>query len=314
MRRPEEFKGTCMTGLRVWLWCGIVAGVALGATPSFAKDRAFDRDWRTGVTVAPGAMTWTSENFADKKHLISEVAGSLGKTCTDNYAFLGWAVGNGGPPAIMAATRKNYETSGFSIEQKPGSIDTDTIWIAHNDAREAVILWSAVAGSTIYLSCLTAGGPAADPDKPLYLGILSALGLGGLLGGFWLLRRVRTLGAAALAWPSVAGVVTSSAIQEYKTKGGKQFIAKVAYDYSVGGTSYAGDRLRFGNFSGPLAKAEADVAKYKAGAPVEVRYDPNSPQTSVIEAGTAGISVLGLVLAITGGLLLAVAGLIAFIA
>ncbi len=28
------------------------------------KDRPFDHDWRTGVTVAPGAMTWTDDNLA----------------------------------------------------------------------------------------------------------------------------------------------------------------------------------------------------------------------------------------------------------
>ncbi len=62
-----------------------------------------------------------------------------------------------------------------------------------------------------------------------------------------------------------------------------------------------------------LANAEADVAKYAAGAPVEVHYDPAKPQTSTLEAGQSGLSVRGLVLAIMGAALTALAGLLYFI-
>lgn len=292
----------------------LLALMVVGAAPGWATDRPMDRDWKTGVAVAPGAQTWTADNIANKKNLIRDVAGSEDKTCLDHYAFLGWGVGHGGPGPIMQATRANYEKAGFTVEQKQGSIATDTIWHVRSDARSAVILWGAVDGSTIYLSCLTSGAPAANPEKALYLGLLSALGLAGLLGGWWLFHRVRALGKASLAWPSVAGVVKSNAIQSFKTKGGKQFMAKIAYSYDVDGTAYAGDRLRFGHYAGALAAAEADAAKYAVGAPVEVRYDPKQPQTSVLEAGVTGSSVLGLVLAITGGLFLVIVGIIAVVA
>ena len=39
-------------------------------------------------------------------------------------------------------------------------------------------------------------------------------------------------------------------------------MAKVAYDYTVDGTPTSGDTVRFGNYAGALATAEADVAKY----------------------------------------------------
>lgn len=171
---------------------GLVVLVSLAPAASHAKDGPVDRDWRTGVTVSPGAMTWTSDNYANKKQLINEVATSQGKVCTDNYAFLGWAIGNGGPQVIVQTTRANYEKDGYAITQKPGHLDTDIVWIAQKEGREAVILWSAVAGSTIYFSCLTAGAPAANPERPLYyLGILLAIGLGASLAGWWLFRRVR---------------------------------------------------------------------------------------------------------------------------
>ncbi len=88
-------------------------------------------------------------------------------------------------------------------------------------------------------------------------------------------------------------------------------MAKVSYTYDVDGTAHAGDRLRFGHYAGALAAAETDAAKYAVGAPVEVRYDPRKPQASVLEAGVAGISVLGLVLAITGAVVLGIVVLIA---
>lgn len=174
---------------KFWFVC--FAFLALGILPGAAADAPIDQDWRTGVTVAPGAMTWTADNLANKKQLIGEVAAAHGKACSDNYAFLGWAIGHGGPKAIIDATRQNYEKDGYSITQKPGSLDTDIVWIAQKDAREAVILWSAVHGSTIYLSCITAGAPAAASNWWLYLGILLGIVAAVLLAGVWLYRRGR---------------------------------------------------------------------------------------------------------------------------
>ncbi len=132
-----------------------------------AADRPTDRDQATGVTVAPGAQTWTSDNFAEKKQLINDIAVAEGKACSDNYAFLGWPPGSGGgTDVIMLTTRASYEAAGFTVVQKQGHVSTDTIWtVANKDGRQAVILWGAVTGSTIYLACLTGGTPAANPDK-----------------------------------------------------------------------------------------------------------------------------------------------------
>ena len=276
-----------------------VLGLALGLSGAHAADRPFDHDWRTGVTVAPGAMTWTDDNLQHKEALIRDIATARGKTCT-HYAFLGWPPGSGGGSVILPQTRKNYEAAGYTVEEKPGDLPTDTIWTVASSDREALILWGSFSGSTIYMSCLTSGEPAPSAEKSLYVGVLLALGLAGLLGGLWLIRRVRALGAASLTWPSTAGTIKASSVEAYRTQGGKQYLAKVAYDYAVNGAPYSGDRVRFGHRAGALAAAEADVAKYAAGAPVEVRYDPAKPQTSTLEGGQGGISVGGIVLAIMG--------------
>jgi len=168
-----------------------VMWLAAACAPAFADERPVDRDWRTGVAVAPGATTWMNDHIANKQQLINETAAAQGKTCTDKVAFIGWGIGNGGPGVIIPKTRESYEKAGYSVEPLKGTGATDTVWIVRNQDREAVVLLDSVAGSTIYLSCLTAGTPAADPDKPLYLGVLAGLGLGALLAGLWLGRRVR---------------------------------------------------------------------------------------------------------------------------
>ena len=149
-------------------WCAL-SGAAI------AEDRPIDRDWRTGVTIAPGAKTWTADNYKQKQNLINETATARGKTCSD-YAFIGWPPSAGDIQEIMATTRKHYETDGWAVVQTQGDISTDTIWTARKDGREAVIMWGGVMGSTIYLSCLTAGSPPSDPIRTLLVGILLAIG------------------------------------------------------------------------------------------------------------------------------------------
>lgn len=140
----------------------IAFAFAIGPPPAAAQDHPSDRDRGTGVVVAPGASTWTAEAYTQKQSLMRETAATLGKTCTD-YAFLGWPPAAGGASKVITATRGNYEAAGYAVQEKPGQIPTDTLWIVGKEVREAVILWSNVADSTIYLSCLTAGAPASDP-------------------------------------------------------------------------------------------------------------------------------------------------------
>lgn len=179
-------------------WCALSAS-------AMAEDRAIDRDWGTGVTVAPGAKTWTADNYEQKQGLINETATARGKTCT-HYALIGWPSAAGDIQEILATTRKNYETDGWSVTQTQGEISTDTIWTVRKDGREAVILWGGVMGSTIYLSCLTAGSPASDPIQTLFVGILLAIGLGCLGAGLWLIQRQRAHGGVSVAGVVLAGV------------------------------------------------------------------------------------------------------------
>jgi hypothetical protein len=183
-------------------WCALSAS-------AMAEDRPTDRDWGTGVTVAPGARTWTADNYKQKQGLINEMATARGKSCS-HYAFIGWPSAAGDIQEILATTRKSYETDGWSVAQTQGEISTDTIWTVRKGDREAVILWGGVMGSTIYLSCLTAGSPASDPIQTLFVGILLAIGLGCLGAGLWLIQRQRASGGVSVVGVVLAGVGTAA--------------------------------------------------------------------------------------------------------
>ena len=183
-------------------WCALSAS-------AMAEDRPTDRDWGTGVTVAPGARTWTADNYKQKQGLINEMATARGKSCS-HYAFIGWPSAAGDIQEILATTRKSYETDGWSVTQTQGDIPTDTIWTVRRGDREAVILWGGVMGSTIYLSCLTAGSPASDPIQTLFVGILLAIGLGCLGAGLWLIQRQRASGGVSVVGVVLAGVGTAA--------------------------------------------------------------------------------------------------------
>lgn len=298
-----------------WGALALLAAAVLCTGAAEAKqdgDRKYATDWRTGVEVAPGAYTWTNDNFDQKKQIISDTAASQQRTCS-HYAFLQWPAEAGTIDALKAETKSRYQAAGYVIDEKPGANPGETVWLAAHPERHAIVQWGMTSGTTVYLSCITAGAPAANADKPLIVAFLLALGLGALGGGLWLYLRTRAKGKASLTWPTAAGTVKTAEVRKYRTKGGPQFMAHATYKYSVNGRAYTGDRIRFGQYAGAQAAADADVAKYAPNTSVQVRYDPRDPSVSTLEPGTAGHNVWGLVLAITGAIIAGLSVMLLFI-
>ena len=142
-------------------------------------------------------------------------------------------------------------------------------------------------------------------------------------GAFW--RSVLLLGAllfpvvaAALAhaifalasarlstrWPAVDGRVTDGAVKavEYSRRRITRFLREtyyryapvVAYEYEAAGRKYKNDRIAFGlSPCDSREEAEAMLAGYPKGARVRVHYDPDDPQSSVLQvAGGWALSAL----------------------
>jgi len=122
------------------------------------------------------------------------------------------------------------------------------------------------------------------------------VGLGLLLFG----RSARRKALASQSWPTVAGTVTESEVKITEHNPGNGMEAQqttyykpvVKYQYIVEGMEYTGSRIAFGAMNSAHSAANAVVARYPAGASVNVRYDPEKPAEAVLETKTGGGSLL----------------------
>jgi hypothetical protein len=93
--------------------------------------------------------------------------------------------------------------------------------------------------------------------------------------------------SAARRWPVAQGQVISSQLRSLNDEGGTKPTSgspwpEVRYNFPVNGQQFAGNRLRFG-VQPTGAEAHAVVARYAAGGPISIHYNPANPNENVIE-------------------------------
>ena len=91
-------------------------------------------------------------------------------------------------------------------------------------------------------------------------------------GWQWLRRR------KARNWPVVQGRIHSADWRQPRTGTNRYFLANISYYYFVAGHFYAGYHRR--SFSNSVAASE--WVKHMLGASIEVRYHPETPETSLL--------------------------------
>ena len=114
---------------------------------------------------------------------------------------------------------------------------------------------------------------------------------------------------ASAEWPRVRGeVVSSRVVQSRDTDKKTKFRADVVYEYAVEGTEFQSDTISFGMESTSSKAAHSVRRRFPKGKDVMVSYDPESPETAVLEPGASwgSYGVLGV------GLVFFVAGLLFF--
>jgi len=124
---------------------------------------------------------------------------------------------------------------------------------------------------------------------------LIVLGSGAFLLGLayviWI-SVIKRQGSGVANWPHVTGVVTQSVVTalDRETPSGVQrtFTPLIVYTYQVGEQAYVSQKRNVlpattATFEMP-AKADAVVARYPAGATVDVFYNPANPKQAVLEA------------------------------
>lgn len=160
--------------------------------------------------------------------------------------------------------------------------------------------------------------------------ILGAIVLGAifvLVGGFALALGVNDYrdGEATKSWPSTTAMVLSSEIHEdtdtTRNANGRSrtrttYRTEVRYEYTIDGSTYQGDQIKTGDYSGSQGRANDTVNRYPAGANMTVYYDPVDPGHAVLERGAdrtgvylfggigAGFAVIGLAALAFGGVFL----------
>jgi hypothetical protein len=93
------------------------------------------------------------------------------------------------------------------------------------------------------------------------------------------------------SFPSVTGTVTRSRVEQHTgSKGRTYYVAMVNYTYNVSGQSYRGDRLRFG--TSPERNAYAIVNAHPSNSPVQVYYNPQNPNESLLYPGITGSDLM----------------------
>jgi hypothetical protein len=109
--------------------------------------------------------------------------------------------------------------------------------------------------------------------------------------------RVRVRAMATLAWPRAPWRVTASWIGkttmpgEFAYPGIIAHEPQVSYSYEVAATTYQGVRISFAKpIFATKKRAAGIVARYPAGAEVQVAYDPANPRESVLEQSLKGTS------------------------
>jgi hypothetical protein len=103
---------------------------------------------------------------------------------------------------------------------------------------------------------------------------------------FFALAALAMAGAAALdgwrawnarAWPTTAGLVMSATLQSPCDRG-EHAAPRLRYAYTVGTTTYVGERIEFGaRHCGAAAAAEDFLRRHPAGSALSVYYDPADP-------------------------------------
>lgn len=134
----------------------------------------------------------------------------------------------------------------------------------------------------------------------------------GILGGAFLVIGISAQQKAhrSLLWPIADGKVVSTNLAEHVSvenepqRRSVSYEPVIRYEYQIDNQHFSGQRIAFGADSFDYNTAQKVLQRYPVDAAVQVHYDPNDPESAVLETTASGgtlFTVIGIVfLAITG--------------
>lgn len=149
--------------------------------------------------------------------------------------------------------------------------------------------------------------------ESISVGWIIALFVGGVFGFLGVIflvvaLRSRQQAKTSQGWPTAAGTITASSLQEHRNYDEDQGVSYtyepvVQYRYTVMGNEYTGSKISFGANAFGRAQAQQKVNTYPPGMAVTVHYNPEKPEEAVLETQAAG----GKVFIIVGVIFLVIA-------
>jgi hypothetical protein len=115
----------------------------------------------------------------------------------------------------------------------------------------------------------------------LFVGFWSLITL--IFDGMIALNSYRQFKAAS--FPVVAGTITHSEVTEHHGDESTTYGVDVKYDYEVAGRGYQGARYRYGQWDSSDNSARRIVDSLPVGKQVDVHYNPDDPNDSVLAVG-----------------------------
>jgi hypothetical protein len=135
-----------------------------------------------------------------------------------------------------------------------------------------------------------------DDVSILVVGIMALAGLASIAYAALAWKRRLKAAERSASWPVAEGTILSATIvHERNYDSPDEYVPLVRYRYLVGGRRLESDRLRAGGRTAyrDETRALAAIQFYKTGDEVRVRYDPLTPESSVLEVQPASTGLRG---------------------
>lgn len=104
--------------------------------------------------------------------------------------------------------------------------------------------------------------------------------------------RMRKLAASSVDWPAVPGLITHSELEARRNKVGTgkktRYTINIVYEFVVNDKVFHNDVVRFDQGSLSTNRKQLLVSAYPVGKRVEVFYNPDDPDQSVLVRGSHG--------------------------
>ncbi|MCG6188683.1 DUF3592 domain-containing protein [Maribellus maritimus] len=110
----------------------------------------------------------------------------------------------------------------------------------------------------------------------------------GLMAYQYLTKPIAEEAEEAKEWPTTQGTITLAKLNKTRNNEGKDmYSASVQYDYTVDGKEYNCSAIRtLDGSTSSKSSVKKTLKKYAKGKTVLVHYDPEFPNTAVLEPGT----------------------------